>query len=1397
MASFTKEKDDDTVYETEFDEYYTCDDELAQLTRDVKNLNLSSQASKDIEPPASGRRAEVVVTTVDEELPIAYQLMVLINNVKFTGNILITGFGHHDFAARGSRQIARGGYFQTREIAGLGVAKYPLLPTASAELSARSYRALANELRVLSHPPLMMHDNIVKIKTIGWTRLDSIEATWMPMIFLELAELGTLTQYLSEHQLGVDSKLEVSQDVGHGLQALHACGIMHGDLKFDNVLMFKCKDGKVRAKLSDFGCSFFVNGDEDKDATTEISAGTKPWTSPELGQQVQIYWLPSADTYTFGLLVWRVFLNGRSPFDGLEEEDIDQRKTRDLMLSDASISLEDEYDKNMLLRGAVSSVDRSHLYMRGVAMPKRCFRHTLTLRIDNRSLDKAMDSLSSNKVYGTHGSTKPTLDERRPTKSSVAEDDAISSETQANAYLQLCYANIDSFGTTRDFGEAIKCLKLAANLGSTIAASILRPLILATGKTLDHSLEKELKRWLVKAVEAGSLLARDGLRILDEEPSILKKAEEPLKLFMGAKSARPEGVATADLVETFFLPVNLGVMKTILGTNTNPVFAGMNVEGTFMSRSRNTHLHAGAALGVDPDHFRNVISVADLMSINAQDDIGNTALHLAMRFGNIEVAKILLEHGARASLPNKNGETPWHWLASLNEADIDELALLMSEDKDGLEIFSRARNSDNDQYVIAHGGTPLHWAVQMRSLSASLTLLSYGADPLIKCRGLSPVDLAIKDNAAELLEVFINFIMKAGLDFSPQCTLIDLATEGNPDGPIDVRLEPVDTLLLQVAFIRPLHECLIHGGVDWLQNMRATLRILHENGYLELWSKGNNQARLEALRMSSFSDSSWSELIEAIIVTAEIFPGCAVENDQRVDNEAVAMFWNEALKGMLKSGQPVAIHFAIDKIRKYSSSSRLDDAEALLRGYCSSLSADISVVESILKDCADIDCTDNEGRTPLMKAVRERNFEIATYLLDRGADVNRTWTHEGEPVHILYEYVANNTDVDVVPLKYLLEPMHPFLNKIPPFFNSSTQEDTILHQACKDGNPVIVDYLLSKLGTKDHLDRRGVGGFTALHHAVFNGHASLVMKLCRAGADVNARSGTSDMPNRERSTPLDLCFHWGTQSTEFLSRKFGLERTREDVLIGRLNIAEYLVRRHQARRASRSLVHRSLALKLSLIAAQDGMTRLLAVALRLAKKEIDTYTDRDVDYSLLLGSLLWLAAPRGHVNATRLLLNLGADVKQRSVKGRSLLHVVSWVGKAEMVYVLVKHGGADINVEDAEGETPGSYSVKSHNLATIRMVKSLGGLWALPRERMIEIMRNSGIDTSVIPPTFNLRYTARFGGEPSDDELSDERPVASESEGSSTNNDDENGTEVVKESVADDVASRDEGSLDE
>lgn len=956
----------------------------------------------------------------------------------------------------------------------------------------------------------------------------------------------------------------------------------------------------------------------------------------------------------------------------------------------------------------------------------------------------------------------------------VAVNDAISRETRANAYLQLCYANINSFGTAKDFAEAIQCLKAAAGLGSAVAASILRPLMLATGHPLNPALENELKRWLVRAVEHGSLLARKELRFLDDDPTTLRKAEEPHRLFMGAKMPTVEGVADADRIEMMFLPANLGTMRVILGAGRHPVLDRIRGSSTkFMSRSMNTYLHAGAALGVDPDHFRNVISVVDTETINTQDDVGNTALHLAIRFGNVEIAQILLEHKASASLANKRGETPWHWFISLEEEDIDLLAFLMMDGVDGLESFAMARNSEDNQYAVAHGGTPLHWAVDMRLRGMATTLLNYGANPLLEYQGVSPIDLAIQMNAVELLKVFLKSVAEDGLDALPLRSLADLINmqHAAKKEPADKDDERVDTLLFQTAGLRPLHERLIYGGPGWLADTISTLGILHEYDYLPSWGEENGQARLEAFRLLSFDNTTGPDMMKMMINTIGVFPGGPGEAVEST-NEAAAAFWKAALNAILKTSLSDMVHFAIDKVREYSSSSRLDDAEALLHGYCASLNADITVVESILKDCSSVDCTDEKERTPLMNAVRDRNFEIATCLLERGADVNRSWVHNGERVYILYEYVVNNTDIDVISLKYFLEPMHPFSHKTPPLLIGPDSKDTVLHQACKDGNPVIVDYLLSKFGSNDQLNQPGEGGFTALHHAVFNGHADLVMKLCQSGADANARSGTSDMVNQKRSRPLDLCFRWATPSEDFLAYKFGLERAREDIFLGRLRIADFLVRRHRPRsadrprRADRFLMHRSPALKLASGAAEDGMTRLLAVVLRVLSKEMDSSAYKDIDYPLLLTNLLWVAAPRGHISTTRLLLNLGADIKQRSLKGLSLLHVVSWLGKAEMVYVLVKNGGADINAEDAEGLTVGSYSHWSKNLATVRMVKSLGGYVTIPRASMKRILAST---KGIFPMDCNPGFIVKLRGEPSDDDISDKRSDADRSDGDDDN----------------------------
>ncbi|WXC61796.1 hypothetical protein SNK03_007669 [Fusarium graminearum] len=84
-------------------------------------------------------------------------------------------------------------------------------------------------------------------------------------------------------------------------------------------------------------------------------------------------------------------------------------------------------------------------------------------------------------------------------------------------------------------------------------------------------------------------------------------------------------------------------------------------------------------------------------------------------------------------------------------------------------------------------------------------------------------------------------------------------------------------------------------------------------------------------------------------------------------------------------------------------------------------------------------------------------------------------------VNILFEYLTTNLDTALAPLRYLLEPLHSRPDSVPSFIVVPSERMTALHIACKEGNPLIVEYLLSRFGTSYHLNFINEGGLTPLH----------------------------------------------------------------------------------------------------------------------------------------------------------------------------------------------------------------------------------------------------------------------------------------------------------------------------
>lgn len=125
----------------------------------------------------------------------------------------------------------------------------------------------------------------------------------------------------------------IAHDIGSGLAALHARGIVHRDVKPHNVLLsdFSALEKlSVKAKLSDMGLAKSLRPDQLSFETVGIAGGSPGWQAPE---QLAIRGLrPSAlkdaprqtaaiDVFSYGLLIHYCLTGGEHPFgEGVQRD---------------------------------------------------------------------------------------------------------------------------------------------------------------------------------------------------------------------------------------------------------------------------------------------------------------------------------------------------------------------------------------------------------------------------------------------------------------------------------------------------------------------------------------------------------------------------------------------------------------------------------------------------------------------------------------------------------------------------------------------------------------------------------------------------------------------------------------------------------------------------------------------------------------------------------------------------------------------------------------------------------------------------------------------------------------------------------------------------------------------
>lgn len=131
----------------------------------------------------------------------------------------------------------------------------------------------------------------------------------------EKVDVSTLT-VKNIATLPLEKKVLILKTVAHSLDILHGLGIVHGDLKPDNILIKQTAEGFYTAKLIDFDNSYFSGKPP---AASEEVVGDMVYYSPELGLYIQNSGTVSAanlqtksDVFALGLIYCQ-YLTGSLP----------------------------------------------------------------------------------------------------------------------------------------------------------------------------------------------------------------------------------------------------------------------------------------------------------------------------------------------------------------------------------------------------------------------------------------------------------------------------------------------------------------------------------------------------------------------------------------------------------------------------------------------------------------------------------------------------------------------------------------------------------------------------------------------------------------------------------------------------------------------------------------------------------------------------------------------------------------------------------------------------------------------------------------------------------------------------------------------------------------------------
>jgi ankyrin repeat protein/serine/threonine protein kinase len=960
-------------------------------------------------------------------------------------------------------------------------------------------QAVLREISIMHHGPLAKHPNILGLIGYGW-RMEAQRP--FPYIVVEFAPLGCMRPFLEGRSLSLRDKLIFAGDIASGLMALHQVGIVHGDLKLENIIVFEDwnrPSGSI-AKLCDFGHSIFLGSENQSQQYWGTTLYLPPEALFQKSRPIPLELLHKCDIWAYGLALWEILADGRLYFQ--ESWCLNSTFLRSTALEESfqSAYVETSLPDTGSLEASGLDAERNLLYqfkrfdlkhlsdlaqsfvanICPVSDWRRNFLKPLMKLTLNPEPSKRLSDLTRSPIISDWSKTasasalqaKLALHTRksefgydmfRPDQQSfilwehqvqiLQALEAVATEDKpgtylASAYFELVICYAIGFGCNRDNSKANQYLRKAleldfmpAELFGDSLTSVFSPLPWAHDRSFASNLA------------AGFATQRN----IDKNSGLL--------LCKGRSPDAFKGRVDLQLTASHHINAISKTAQDISGPGNSSTLLKETYLCYRAQSSPVSWLEFSILTGND-DYLED--HLPEFGSLNELGAWGETPLIIACRRGNAKLVQTLLDAGADPSLATTDGCSLLHWLFCLG-SDAATIADSLLKDYDLSDLVNKPCSASftlNPQWPTELSGTPLAFAVTAGHRELVQCLLSYGAIPdgrafnendTSKPSSFTAIHLAVKYHFHDILH---DLLVSAEAGYQKRKKTWTTRVKGfllRPPPPPPPPPPPVPPDLgIALNFMTPFERYGVHGR-DYKSMLTKTIGILSKQS-IEAKSSTGLTPLFQAI------DYNDHDLVSALL---DVFPELATEPLLQPDAPNTYTF---------------PLHFAI---------------EVSARRNCE----DSLIIPQRIANSSTLLLKDNKDRTVLHMAATTDSDRLTRWLVSKGVEIDAR-NHVGSSPLLMSRSACNTMALLQSGAKKALTDWGG-LNAI--------------HYACRRG---ALSQLITLLEAGVDCNLNDKSSSTPLHYSVCSRSKPCVEKLISKKANMNAR-------NRHGDTPLHLAVNLG------------------------------------------------------------------------------------------------------------------------------------------------------------------------------------------------------------------------------------------------------------------------------